>query len=76
MSENQQQNFREPNLFGHVYDGSSNTEGYAVCSACRCIENTDEAARACEGTSLGRKLIELEDRCHEADTDISRMFCD
>ncbi len=54
-----QQNFREPNLFGHVYDGNESDDGYAVCSACHHREDTTEAAKPCKGTMLGRKLLRL-----------------
>ncbi|MHA2279908.1 MAG: hypothetical protein ACXAC5_03400 [Promethearchaeota archaeon] len=63
---NSQQKFREPNPFGHVYDGKFSSDGYAVCSACNCQENTSEAARSCTETMLGRTLIELRKALHEA----------
>lgn len=54
--------FRQPDQFGHVYDGKVQ-DGYAVCSACDSVENTSEAASPCTGTFLGNKLtktIQLE----------------
>ena len=54
-----QQKFMEPNLFGHVYDGQKSEDGYAICSACDCQENTQKATLPCEGTMLGRKLSSL-----------------
>ena len=51
-----QQSFSEPNLFGHVY-GQNVQEGYAVCSACDCVENTNKATQPCQGTMLGCKLL-------------------
>lgn len=54
-----QQKFREPDLGGHVYDGQVSAEGYAVCSACHCHENTKAAANPCTGTMLGKHLTRL-----------------
>lgn len=56
----EQQNFREPDLFGHVYDGQKADDGYAVCSACDCRENTEVAAQPCKGTMVGRGFIRLQ----------------
>jgi len=63
-----QQSFREPNLFGHVYgkDPSLNSDGYGICLACRCKENTDATVVPCTGTMLGRKLAKLANMLHMA----------
>ena len=51
--------FIEPNRHGHVYQGKTTSDGYAVCSACDCVENTGEAASYCPVTSIGRELYKL-----------------
>lgn len=59
MCEATQQNFRQPNMHGHVYDGKKTDTGYAMCSACRCVETSIGAAQPCKVTALGRKLTDL-----------------
>lgn len=64
-----QQRFQEPNLFGHVYDGQTPPDdGYAVCTACGCRENTLEAAKPCPETMVGRRLAECAENVYPLKT--------